>query len=143
MKGKSRAVIVAAGLGTVLSLSIATSAPAAVTGLDIGSSSLAAKGLIATVPVTFTCDPGATYSGYLSLRQVAQQKTITGGEAYFSGWCTGEPQTVTLQVRPGPKPFKKGTTLAETAVDTYCYVPEWDDYEFCGTAHLMEEIQLR
>ena len=64
MKNRSRAALTA-GLGSVLSLSIATSA-AALTDLDIGSGSLEYKGLTATVPVTFTCDAGSYYQGVLS-----------------------------------------------------------------------------
>jgi hypothetical protein len=142
MKSKSRAVLTA-GLGTVLSLSMATSAPAAVTSLDIGSGSLEAKGLIATVPLTFTCDAGAYYSAYVFVRQIAQQRTITQGDGSTSGSCTGESQTVTVQVRPNPKPFKKGTAVADATVVSYCYFPELGYYDYCGDARVTEEIQLR
>jgi hypothetical protein len=142
MKVKSRAVLTAA-LGTILSLSIATSAPAAVTGLDIGNGSRKAKGLVATVRLTFTCDSSGSYDAQVSLRQVAQQRTITQGEGITSGQCTGQPQAVTVQVQPNPKPFKKGIALADALVVTYCHDPELGHLDHCGEARKTEQIQLR
>ena len=141
MKGKSRAVLTA-GLGIVLSLSITSSAEAAVTGLDIGSGSLEDKGLAATVPVTFTCDAGGLYWIEFSLRQIARQRTITEGYAGTSGSCTGEPQTLVLQFQPSPEPFKSRKALADVSMSSYCYVGV-DLYEHCGDARVTEEIQLR
>ena len=144
MKGKSLAAL-AASLGTVLSLSVAVSAPAAVSSLDVGSGTLSSKGLVASVPVTFVCDIGEQYDLYLVLRQVAHRKTITGGDSYAYGSCTGETQVVTLEVRPGPGPFKKGSALADATVHSLCFVEdEWEGwYDYCGTAHVTEEIRLR
>jgi hypothetical protein len=142
MKGRSHAAL-AAGLGTILSLSIGTSASAAVAGVDIGTGSLQMKGLIATVPVTFTCDADALYYLNVSVRQIAQQRSITQGDGSTSGTCTGESQTVTVELRPSPKPFKKGTALADARIETLCYFPEFDYYDWCGDAVVTEEIQLR
>ena len=140
MKGKSRAVLTA-GLGAVLGLSIAPSA-AAVTSLDIGNASLEAKGLVATVPLTFTCESGGYYEGDIYVRQKVQQRTFTDGRTFFGGSCTGEPQTITVQVRAYWKPFKKGTATAQGFLLCHAWTDTGESYE-CGSARVTEEIQLR
>ena len=128
----------------LLSLSISASAPAAVTSLDIGSGTIEQKGLILTVPLTFTCDAGALYNAYVSVRQIAQQRTITQGTGSTNGSCTGDTQIATVRVFPAPKPFKKGTALAEASIDTYCFFPELGGYDYCGSAIVRDkEIRLR
>ena len=142
MKGKSRAVLTA-GLGTVLSLAMGASA-AAVTGLYVGNGSLELKGLVATVPLTFTCQSGGTYAGFWSIRQIAQQRTITEDEIYVGGSCTGERQTITVRFQPSPKPFKNGTALVEGYLVCDVVVdPETGETYSCGFANVMEEIRLR
>jgi hypothetical protein len=131
-----------AGVGTVLSLSMATSASAAVTGLDIGSVSKGAMGAV-TVPITFTCDPGAVYVAFVGVGQIARDGSDHQGDNNFAeGSCTGEPQTVISSVSPyDPKfKFKKGTAWAYASVASYCYeaVPE----NFCGSADVSEDIQI-
>ena len=142
MRNKSRAALTA-GLGTVLSLSIATSA-AALTGLDIGDGSLEYKGLKAIVPVSFTCDAGADYQGYVYVRQIAQQRAVTEAGNYIGGECTGELQTVYVRMLPSLKPFKKGSALGFASLVAYCFDPEVGGSYQCGEAVVEnDEIQLR
>jgi hypothetical protein len=108
----------------------------------VQSGSLQSRGLVATVPVAFVCNEGAQYNLSLSVTQVVQQKTVTGGGTGTSGTCTGGTQTVSVQVRPGPKPFKKGPALADAQVDTYCYNPDYGYYDYCGSAYVTDEIRL-
>jgi len=142
MQSVTRAVLTA-GVGAVLTLSATASAGAEVSGLDVESGTLQSRGLVANVPVTFACDEGAQYDLSLSVMQVVQQKTVTGGGTYTFGTCTGETQTVSMQVRPGPKPFKKGPALADASISTYCDDPEFG-YVFCGSASVeSDEMRLR
>jgi hypothetical protein len=147
MKANSRGVL-AAGVGTILSAIVAGTASAAVSGVEVGAGTLEAKGLRATVPVTFSCGEGERYEVYLNVSQVTQQKNVTGAESWTGGECTGETQTVTFQVRPAPKAFKKGSALAETNVTSWCFVgtdPEYGDdiWDYCGSQGATEVIKLR
>jgi hypothetical protein len=111
--------LLATGAGIALSVSVAIPAPAG-TVLNVGPGTLQAKGVVATVPVTFTCALNTDYSLSLWVRQ-SVQKTVTEGQYGIGGQCTGNAQTVTLEIRPYPKPYKTGVASAQVFLDAWCY----------------------
>jgi hypothetical protein len=49
------------------------------------------------------------------------QKTVIEGQYGIGGQCTGNAQTITLEIRPYPKPYKTGVASAQVFLDAWCY----------------------
>lgn len=124
----SRTYIAAAGVLTAATLTVVNASPAAATTvLAVGPGSLQAKGAVASVPITFTCDRAGDLIefGLNAVTQVRGKRTATGSGG-TSSTCTGQPQTETVAVVAAPSAarYKKGDasyvlTYSECTLDPY------------------------
>ena len=115
MKTKIRATVVAAC--TLGLLSAATPALADATVVSVGDGTLLAKGAAVSIPVTYTCAVGESWSLDAQLSQKISQGRITKGGTQVGTNCTGANETVNLSISPeGQLAFKSGSGLLHVTV---------------------------
>lgn len=133
----------ATGIAVVgIALSAGT-AVASGTLLSAGPGTLSLKGARASVPVTMTCTLGENFSVYIDLNErVGGGQLASGaGNTYATyGYqpCTGEPQTVVVEVSPYNRAFKTGTAAGQGSI-TSCS----PDFSFCESQSFSTEVQLK
>ena len=139
LKTSTSRTLLTAGLGAAICVSVAGPAVAEASIVGVGPGTLLAKGAVATVPVSFVCDAGEPFALGFGLRQRINGQTITDGGSQAQGTCTGETQTVTLQVSPSPVAFKRGTAAALVTLYDFCA----DLGFYCTQTDTAREVTLR
>jgi len=115
--------IVATVAGTAIALALPASAAVSqqsppVAAMQIGSPALLqARGAAITVPLTVVCAPGNTVFGSVHVSQRVGSEVANGSGFVQNVPCTGNFQTVNVNVNAeAGKAFKKGTAFASATV---------------------------
>lgn len=137
--GLRSGALLAAACASAVTLAVAAPAYAAEV-TRVGPGHLVAKGVTADVPVVLVCDAGRQFVLSGTLRQRGHAGRVAEGFASTDLFapCTGQPQTLTLQIDAAPVTFKSGTASFHYFLSDCTF-----DFTACSFEDVTRTLRLR
>jgi hypothetical protein len=124
--GAKRLAVLAIGSGLALGVPGLSGVSQAATtdAVHVGNPTLADRGAVMFVPLTFTCPAGEQVSGFsnVTITEAVNNVIVQGGVGFGGATCTGSPQTAVATVVATTRPFRRGSAWAQANLSA-CQVP--------------------